>query len=137
METMALLLGLNEVGDSRAWTAVKDKGKDWANLQTHCCGSTTKMQGITHWQCYSAAMLWSCMLPCGGHTAVTVSTYRLIWMWPICPALENQFLLLTPLLQHQPMAKEANIQFSCLAANGAMDCVDHMLHGLESVMRKK
>jgi len=57
METMALLLGLNEVGESRAWTAVKDKGKDWANLQTHCCGSTTKMQGITHWQCYSAGVI--------------------------------------------------------------------------------
>jgi hypothetical protein len=39
--------------------------------------------------------------------------------------------------QHQPMAKEANIQCSCLAAKSAMDSIEHMLHGLESVMRKK
>jgi hypothetical protein len=39
--------------------------------------------------------------------------------------------------QHQPMAKVANIPCSWLAAKSAMDCIDHMLHGLEDVMRKK
>jgi len=28
MEPMVLFLGLNEVGDSRTWTAVKGEGKD-------------------------------------------------------------------------------------------------------------
>jgi hypothetical protein len=46
MEGMVLLLGLNEVGDSRAWTAVKDKGKDWANLQMQCCSSSTKCKAL-------------------------------------------------------------------------------------------
>ncbi|CAK9270514.1 unnamed protein product [Sphagnum jensenii] len=138
MEGMVLLLGLNEVGDSRAWTAVNGGGKDWTNLQMQLLQQQHQTQGITHWQCYSAAKLWSCMLPCGGHTAVTASTYRLIWMWPICPALENQVLLLIPFCrQHQPMAKVANIPCSWLAAKSAMDCIDHMLHGLEDVMRKK
>jgi hypothetical protein len=36
--------------------------------------------------------------------------------------------------QHQPMAKVANIQCSWLAAKSAMDCIDHMLHGLEEIV---
>ncbi|KAH9568514.1 hypothetical protein CY35_03G081600 [Sphagnum magellanicum] len=46
MEGMVFLLGWNEIGDSRAWTAVKGEGKDWANLQMHCCSTTTKCKAL-------------------------------------------------------------------------------------------
>jgi hypothetical protein len=56
MEGMVLLLGLNEVGDSRAWTAVNGGGKDWTNLQMQLLQQQHQTQGIMHWQCYSAGV---------------------------------------------------------------------------------
>jgi hypothetical protein len=53
---MLLLLGFNEIGDSRAWTAVKGEGKDWTNLQMQLLQQQHQTQGITHWQCYSAGV---------------------------------------------------------------------------------
>jgi hypothetical protein len=46
----------------------------------------------------AAAMWWSCMVPCGGHAAVTATTYKSTWICPFVQHLRVRFSCLSPSL---------------------------------------